>query len=180
MSPIHFRFLAPALSPMGYDIRLIHHLEAGAVDEGLRLVNNDACFPALVSIGQIIHELKRMGAGDRVGVLMSQTGGGCRASNYIGFLRKALEDSGMGHVPVLPFSLSGSDQGEGLVIDRAGWKRILVGLLTGDTLQRLVLSTRPNEREKGASEALLDRWTELAARPSSIPTRRPSPATSWR
>ena len=162
MSPIHFRFLVPALAPLGYDIKLIPHLERGAVEEGLRYVNNDACFPALVSIGQIIFELKNMEAGRRVGVLMSQTGGGCRASNYTGFLRKALADSGLGHVPVLPLSLSGPGEGPGLVIDKAGWKRILVGMLTGDMLQRLLLATRPYERREGAAEELFERWVELA------------------
>jgi predicted nucleotide-binding protein (sugar kinase/HSP70/actin superfamily) len=162
MSPIHFRFLGPALAPLGYDIRLIPHLERGAVEEGLRHVNNDACFPALVSIGQIIHELKGLGGGDRVGVLMSQTGGGCRASNYTGFLRKALEDSGLGHVPVLPLSLAGQTEGPGLTIDRAGWTRILTGLLTGDMLQRLLLATRPYERDKGAAEDLFERWVQKA------------------
>jgi predicted CoA-substrate-specific enzyme activase len=163
MSPIHFRFLQPALAPLGYDIRLIPHLEREAVEEGLRFVNNDACFPALVSIGQIIYELKKSGASQRVGVLMSQTGGGCRASYSTGFLRKALEDSGLGHVPVLPLSLSGPGEGPGFAIDRAGWKRVLVGLLTGDMLQRLLLSTRPYERRKGAAEALFERWAELAS-----------------
>jgi predicted CoA-substrate-specific enzyme activase len=164
MSPIHFRFLVPALAPLGYDIRLMERLPREAVEEGLRLVNNDACFPALVSIGQIIHELKTMDRGGKpVGVLMSQTGGGCRASNYTGLLRKALEDAGLGDVPVLPLTLSGAVDGPRLDIDRAGWRRALLGLLTGDALQRLVLATRPYERRPGAAEELLERWTVLAA-----------------
>ncbi|MDR1545700.1 MAG: acyl-CoA dehydratase activase-related protein, partial [Deltaproteobacteria bacterium] len=101
MSPIHFRFLVPALGPLGYNFRLMPHLEREAVEEGLRYVNNDACFPALVSIGQIVHELKRDFPGGRgAAVLMSQTGGGCRASNYVAFLRKALDDAGLAEAPV--------------------------------------------------------------------------------
>ncbi|MDR1677278.1 MAG: acyl-CoA dehydratase activase-related protein [Deltaproteobacteria bacterium] len=162
MSPTHFMFLAPALSPLGYDIRLIPHLEREAVEEGLRYVNNDACFPAVVSIGQIIYELKKGDfSKDRVAVLMSQTGGGCRASNYVAFLRKALADSDMGHIPVWPLSLSG-DTGESLKIDRSGWRRVLMGLLTGDMLQRLVLSTRPYEKKSGASSELFDYWVTKA------------------
>ncbi|MDR1487417.1 MAG: acyl-CoA dehydratase activase-related protein [Deltaproteobacteria bacterium] len=165
MSPIHFRFLAPALAPLGYDIRLIPHLERQAVDEGLRYVNNDACFPALVSIGQIIHELKK---GDidvsRTAVLMSQTGGGCRASNYVAFLRKALSEAQLGEVPVLPWTLSGQGESAMISIDRAGWRRILMGLLTGDMLQRLTLATRPYEIEPGSSEALFEKWVPIASR----------------
>jgi predicted CoA-substrate-specific enzyme activase len=163
MSPIHFRFLAPALSPMGYDIRLIPKLDREAVEDGLRYVNNDACFPALVSIGQVIRELK---TGDypkeRVAVLMSQTGGGCRASNYVAFLRKALTDAGLGHVPVWPLSLSGDTDGRGFHIDRPAWRRVLMGLLTGDMLQRLLLASRPYERVPGAAEALFEEWVARA------------------
>ncbi|MDR1109285.1 MAG: acyl-CoA dehydratase activase-related protein [Deltaproteobacteria bacterium] len=163
MSPIHFRFLVPALTPLGYDIRLIPHLERAAVEEGLRYVNNDACFPALVSIGQIIHEIKKGGfPQDRVAVLMSQTGGGCRASNYVAFLRKALTDSGLSRVPVWPLSLSGGSGGQGLSIDRAGWRRVLMGLLTGDMLQRLLLASRPYERRPGAAADLFEKWVLLA------------------
>jgi predicted nucleotide-binding protein (sugar kinase/HSP70/actin superfamily) len=162
MSPIHFRFLAPAFSPLGYDIKLIPHLEREAVEEGLRYVNNDACFPALVSIGQIVHELKKGEfPKDRVAVLMSQTGGGCRASNYVAFLRKALTDSGLGHVPVWPLSLSGGTEGHGLRIDRSGWRRVLMGLLTGDMLQRLLLTARPYEKTVGASQDLFEKWVAI-------------------
>ncbi|MDR1657346.1 MAG: acyl-CoA dehydratase activase-related protein [Deltaproteobacteria bacterium] len=164
MSPIHFKFLVPALAPLGYDIRLIEHLDREAVEEGLRFVNNDACFPALVSIGQIINELKKFdNQKGYYGVLMSQTGGGCRASNYTAFLRKALEDSGLGHVPVWALSLSGPGEGPGLKIDRAGWKRVLLGLLTGDMLQRLLLATRPYERVKGSAQAMFEKWVLEAA-----------------
>ncbi|MDR0356086.1 MAG: acyl-CoA dehydratase activase-related protein, partial [Deltaproteobacteria bacterium] len=163
MSPIHFRFLVPAMAPLGHKIKLIPHLEREAVEEGLRFVNNDACFPALVSIGQIIHEIRKSDVpANRIGVLMSQTGGGCRASNYVAFLRKALTDAGFGHVPVWPLSLSGNSEGPGLAIDRAGWRRILIGLLTGDMLQRLLLSSRPYELEKGAATALFESWVEKA------------------
>jgi predicted CoA-substrate-specific enzyme activase len=163
LSPIHFRFLSAAFEPLGYDIAIIDRLNREAVEEGLKYVNNDACFPALVSIGQIIFELKKLGpSNDRVAVLMSQTGGGCRASNYVAFLRKALEDSGLHHVPVWPLSLSNAGEGEGLKIDLGGWKRALMGLLTGDMLQRLILATRPYERRAGVVEELYEKWVALS------------------
>jgi predicted CoA-substrate-specific enzyme activase len=163
LSPIHWRFLGPALEPLGYQIKILEEMPRAAVDEGLRAVNNDACFPALVSIGQILWELKS-GRHDlsSTAVLMSQTGGGCRASNYVAFLRKALEDSGLGHVPVWPLALSGGTE-DGLGIDRAGYRRVILGLLFGDALQRLLLSVRPYQRSKGDGEALLESWVRKGA-----------------
>jgi predicted CoA-substrate-specific enzyme activase len=164
MSPTHFRFLAPALRPLGYKIELLSSFSKDAVEDGLKYVNNDACFPALVSIGQIIHEVRKSPVPpSRLAVLMSQTGGGCRASNYVGLLRKALTDAGLGQIPVWPLSLSGSSDGTGLSINRAGWRRVLLGLLTGDMLQRLLLCSRPYERVPGSSAKLFEEWVGRAS-----------------
>lgn len=164
MSPIHWRFLAPALAPSGYRLEVLPTVTRGAIEEGLRYVNNDACYPAVVSIGQVIHALKS-GTYDleRTAVMMSQTGGGCRATNYVGFLRRALEQCGLGWVPVWPFSLSQRKEDEGLKVDRSMVKRVLLGLLYGDMLNRLLLATRPYEKVPGSSESLLNSWLDKVA-----------------
>jgi predicted nucleotide-binding protein (sugar kinase/HSP70/actin superfamily) len=162
MSPIHWRFLAPALEPDGYHLKIVTAFSRDAVDEGLRYVNNDACFPALVTIGQIVHELKNHSYDlRRTVVLMSQTGGGCRASNYVAFLRRALDGAGLGEVPVWPLTLGEGEAG-GVRIGLASSKRAMIGLLLGDTLQRLVLGTRPYEKTPGDAEELLERWLNRA------------------
>jgi predicted nucleotide-binding protein (sugar kinase/HSP70/actin superfamily) len=162
MAPIHWRFVNPALEPLGVRVRLLENLTREAVEEGLRYVNNDACYPALVSIGQILHEIKGQGLDPgSTAVLMSQTGGGCRASNYVALLRKALLESGLGEVPVWPLALSSSVGERGLRLDNAAYGRFAQGLLYGDMLQRLVHATRPYERTKGDAWGLLEKWVGL-------------------
>ncbi|MDR2612910.1 MAG: acyl-CoA dehydratase activase-related protein [Deltaproteobacteria bacterium] len=164
MSPLHWRFVGPALEPMGYRLEVLRELGPGAVEEGLRFVNNDACYPALVSIGQILNELKSGRHDlDRTAVLMSQTGGGCRASNYVALLRRALGESGLPQVPVWPLGLSGSATERGLRLDRAAYGRAVLGLLFGDMLQRLVLAARPYERSRGDAEGLAEEWVGICA-----------------
>ncbi len=164
MAPVHWNFLTPALAPSGYKLEVLPSVSREAVEEGLRYVNNDACYPALVSIGQLIHALKSGGYDlSRTALLMSQTGGGCRATNYVGFLRRALEKSGLSQVPVWPLSLTQRKEGEGLKADRALIKRVLIGLLYGDMLNRLLLASRPYEKTPGAAQALLETWTRKAA-----------------
>ncbi|MDR1086021.1 MAG: acyl-CoA dehydratase activase-related protein [Deltaproteobacteria bacterium] len=165
MSPVHWRFLAPAVEPGGYNLKIISSFNREAIDEGLRYVNNDACFPALVTIGQIIHELKTQSYDfERTAILMSQTGGGCRASNYVAFLRRALEGAGLAQVPVWPLALAGGEAG-GLKLGMSGYKRAMIGLLLGDMLQRLILCSRPYEKTAGTSEELLEKWV-LKAEPA--------------
>lgn len=164
MSPIHWNFLAPALAPAGYRLTVLPEVSREAIEEGLRYVNNDACYPALVAIGQLVHALKS-GAYDlnRTAVLMSQTGGGCRATNYTTFLRRALERSGLGQVPVWPLGLGSHPDSESVKTGAALWRRLILGLLGGDMLQRLLLATRPYEKTPGAAQALVDDWVRQAA-----------------
>ncbi|MDR1921552.1 MAG: acyl-CoA dehydratase activase-related protein [Candidatus Adiutrix sp.] len=165
MSPAHWQFLAPAMAPSGYRLEILPKVSREAIEEGLRHVNNDACYPALISIGQLLHALKTGGYDlSRTAVMMSQTGGGCRATNYVGFLRRALEECDMGHVPVWPFSLAQSKSSEGVKVDRAMIKRILLALLYGDLLNRLLLASRPYETAPGEAQKLYDRWSIKAAR----------------
>jgi predicted nucleotide-binding protein (sugar kinase/HSP70/actin superfamily) len=162
MSPVHWRFVNPALEPLGVRVKILHHLERGAVEAGLRCVNNDACYPALVSIGQIVHELSSGGYDlGRTAVLMTQTGGGCRASNYVALLRRALPEAGLAEVPVWPLALSSSVGEKGLKLDSGAYGRFAQGLLCGDMLQRLTNAARPYEKTPGDSEALLDKWSRL-------------------
>jgi predicted nucleotide-binding protein (sugar kinase/HSP70/actin superfamily) len=165
MSPTHWPFLPPAMAPSGYRLEILPTVSREAVEEGLRCVNNDACYPALVSIGQLVHALKSGRYDlDRTAVMMSQTGGGCRATNYVGFLRRALERSGLGQVPVWPLSLGQPRQGQdGVKFDRKLIRRFLLGILYGDMLSRLLLAARPYEKTPGAAQALVDRWTLRAA-----------------
>ncbi|MDR2934457.1 MAG: acyl-CoA dehydratase activase-related protein, partial [Candidatus Adiutrix sp.] len=164
MSPIHWRFLAPALAGSGYRLEVLPQVSREAVEEGLRYVNNDACYPALVAIGQILRALKS-GAYElgRTAILMSQTGGGCRATNYVGFLRRALEKAGLGQVPVWPMAVSPRPGDEGLRLDRALGRRLLLGLLYGDLLNRLLLAGRPYEKQPGAVQALVEHWSARAS-----------------
>jgi predicted CoA-substrate-specific enzyme activase len=165
MSPIHWRFIGPAFEPMGYNLKVLPSVGRGAVEEGLRYVNNDACYPALISIGQIVYELKHGGYDlDNTAVMMSQTGGGCRASNYLAFLKKALNEAGITQVPVWPLGLSSGNIEKGLTLDRAAYGRVILGLLYGDMLQRLVNATRPYEKVKGDARELMEKWIERAAK----------------
>jgi predicted CoA-substrate-specific enzyme activase len=163
MSPIHFQFVEAAMHEEGYRAVLLPSVDEEAVEEGLRYINNDACYPTIVSLGQIIHELKSGKYDlDRTAVVFSQTGGQCRASNYISLLRKALVDLGMEQVPVISFSLVGLESNPGFVITRRLIKRGLIALLYGDVLMRILYATRPYEAQKGSANALAEKWSKIA------------------
>ena len=160
MSPIHFDLLEVAMRSEGYDIVILEKAGAGAVEEGLKYVNNDACYPSILVTGQLIEALKS-GEYDpyNTSVIISQTGGGCRATNYIAFIRKALADAGFGHVPVISFSL-GLEKNPGFKFTPSLVKKLVVAVLFGDLLMRLVYHTRPYERMKGATNQLYQKWNE--------------------
>ncbi|MBR1988987.1 MAG: 2-hydroxyacyl-CoA dehydratase, partial [Firmicutes bacterium] len=139
MSPIHFQYLEIALKESGYNAVVIPTDDAGAVDEGLKYVNNDACYPTLVTLGKMISVLKSGKYDpDKTALIMSQTGGGCRASNYIALLRKALRDLGMEQIPVISFNAAGLESNPGFKIDAAMGKRLLIGAVYGDLFQRVL------------------------------------------
>ncbi|MBE6033818.1 MAG: 2-hydroxyglutaryl-CoA dehydratase [Clostridiales bacterium] len=162
MSPIHFQFIAPALEKCGYLVQLLPSVDKNAVDEGLRYINNDACYPTIVTLGQIISELKS-GKYDlnRTAVFMSQTGGGCRASNYVAMLRKALIDLKMEQVPVISFNLVGLEKNSGFKLTIPMIKRVLLGAVYGDTLMRTLYATRPYEEVPGSADELYDKWSQI-------------------
>jgi predicted CoA-substrate-specific enzyme activase len=163
MSPIHFDFVEAALRTSGYNAVLLPPVNKNAVEEGLRYVNNDACFPTIVTLGQIISALKS-GEYDleRTAIFMSQTGGGCRASNYVSLLRKALIDLGMEQIPVVSVNIVGLEANSGFRLSYGLLKKILMAGIYGDTFMRVLYATRPYEKVPGSAEALYETWAKAA------------------
>ena len=159
MAPIHFDLLQEAFWAHGYNIEIMPAMDREAIDVGLQYVNNDACYPALISAGQVLNAL-HSGKYDlnKVSVLMSQTGGGCRASNYIAFIRKALIKSGMPQIPVVSLNALGLEKNPGMVFSPGLINKALQGLLYGDLLMRVLYKTRPYEAEPGSANALYEKW----------------------
>ncbi len=117
MSPVHFQYFEPIFRDAGYNAVLLPAVTKESEEEGLRYVNNDACYPTIVTLGQIIHALKSGEYDlDKTGVFMSQTGGGCRASNYVALIRKALKDLDMEQIPVISFNMVGLERNPGVQI----------------------------------------------------------------
>jgi len=159
MSPVHFQYFEVAMKESGYKAVVIPTDDAGAVDEGLKYVNNDACYPTLVTLGKMISVLKSGKYDpDKTALIMSQTGGGCRASNYISLLRKALKDLGMEQIPVISFNTAGLESNPGFKIDIAMGKRLIIGAMYGDLFQSVLYATRPYELEPGSAEAIMKKW----------------------
>ena len=159
MSPVHFQYLEVALKASGYNAVVIPTVDKHAIDEGLKYVNNDACYPTLVTLGKMISALKSGDYDlDRTALVMSQTGGGCRASNYIALLRKALKDLNMEQVPVVSFNMVGLEANPGFRIDADMARRLVMAAVYGDLFQRLIYATRPYEQEKGMAEAIMKKY----------------------
>lgn len=163
MSPIHFDMVESALKYSGYNVELLPSVDKNAVDEGLRYINNDACYPTIVSLGQIISALKSGKYDlDKTAVFMSQTGGGCRASNYVALLRKAFKDLNISQVPVVSANIVGLENNPGFKITLSLAKRIIMGMVYGDLFMRVLYQTRPYEREKGSADRLHKKWLKSA------------------
>ncbi|MGD9569881.1 MAG: acyl-CoA dehydratase activase-related protein [Sedimentibacter sp.] len=161
MSPIHFQFIETAARMSGYNAVVLPAVDKQAVDVGLKVVNNDACYPSIIVIGQLINALES-GKYDlnNVSLMISQTGGGCRATNYIGFIRKALKDSGYGNIPVISFNVVGLEKHPGFKITAPFINRLVMGMVIGDTLMRATYRTRPYEKIKGSVNKLYKEWVE--------------------
>ena len=161
MSPIHFQFIEVAFREAGYNLEILPSVDRSAVDEGLRHVNNDACYPSILTTGQLVEALKSGRYDlDNTSVIISQTGGGCRATNYIGFIRKALKDSGFEHIPVISLNAVGLESNPGFKITRALLNKSLIALVYGDLLMRVLYRVRPYERIKGSANLLYEGWVE--------------------
>ena len=173
MAPIHFELIKNVLESAGLHIDLLRTTGREIIDEGLKYVHNDTCYPALLSIGQMMHALHSGKYDlDRVALIMTQTGGGCRASNYIHLLRKALKKDGLEHIPVISLNLSGLESNSGFKITLPLLRRALAGLTYGDLLMLLKNQTKPYEINKGESDALVDNWitklTELFSQGKAV------------
>lgn len=157
MSPIHFRFVETVLKYQGYNVVVLPDTDFAAVDEGLKYVNNDACYPSILVVGQMIKALKS-GEYDvnNTSCLITQTGGGCRATNYVAFLRKALKDAGYSQIPVIPLSVQQFEKHPGMKLGIKTLNGALQALLYGDLLMRVLYRVRPYEAIKGSANALYE------------------------
>ncbi|MDD3382538.1 MAG: acyl-CoA dehydratase activase-related protein [Bacilli bacterium] len=164
MSPIHFRLMDKAFQTEGYNLVVLEKVTKEDIEEGLKYVNNDACFPSIMIVGQIVNALKS-GKYDlnKTSVTITQTGGGCRATNYIGFLRKAFEDLGFSHVPVISLSL-GVEKNPGFKFTFKMAKKVMYSLFLGDLLMRVLYRIRPYEAESGSSNKLYEELSKKAAK----------------
>ena len=162
MSPIHFDLLEPAVNACGYNLVVLPNDNRRAVDFGLKYVNNDACYPSLFVVGQIMEALDSGEYDlDRTAVLMTQTGGGCRASNYVGFIRRALAKAGMGQIPVVSVNMSGLEENPGFKLDLKLITRAAYAVVFGDVMMRCVYRMRPYELKKGMVEAKHMKWVKI-------------------
>lgn len=161
MSPIHFELLEAAFRSEGYRFEVLENDNKQAVDIGLKYVNNDACYPSLMVVGQIMEALLS-GKYDlnKTAVIISQTGGGCRATNYIGFIRRALEKAGYSHVPVISLNLGGIESNPGFKLDINLVLKALYSVILGDLLMRCIYRMRPYELNIGDTNALHRKWAE--------------------
>ena len=161
MIPIHFELIESAVKSLGYNVKLLRECTEKTVETGLRYVNNDACYPSILTTGQFIEALQS-GEYDvnRTALIMSQTGGGCRATNYIGFIRKALKDAGFANVPIVSFNVVGMEKATGFKITIPMAINLVKAVFYGDLLQKLLLKNRAYEIHKGESQAMYEKWLE--------------------
>ncbi len=162
MSPIHFQFFKPGFEDAGYNIEFLPSVDKSAIEEGLRYVHNDACYPAIIVIGQL---MKALNSGkydlNNTSVIITQTGGGCRATNYIAFIRKALKDANLEHVPVIALNMGNSSNLEsnpGFKFTMPMFNKLMRGLIYGDLLMRVLYRVRPYEKLTGSANRLYDEW----------------------
>ena len=162
MSPIHFDLIEPAVRSCGYNLEVLQNSDRTAIDTGLKYVNNDACYPSLIVVGQIMDALLS-GKYDleHTAVIMSQTGGGCRASNYIGFIRRALERAGMPQIPVISLNANGMETNPGFKITLPLLTKAMQAVVYGDLFMRVLYATRPYEAKAGSANALHEKWKAI-------------------
>ena len=163
MSPIHFQFIEKAARESGYNIDVLPANDKEAIEEGVKYVNNDACYPSILVIGQMINALKS-GKYDpnKTALIISQTGGGCRATNYVGFLKKGLREAGFPNVPIISLNVLGMEKQPGFKISYRLIKKLMMGVIYGDLFMRVLYRVRPYETVKGSANKLYEYYREKA------------------
>ena len=162
MTSFHMPLLESVLRSCGYKAVYLRETTDNTIETGLKYVNNDACYPAIIVTGQLIEALQSGKYDlDNTSVIITQTGGGCRATNYIGLIRKALKDAGLEKISILSFNLSGMEKEQAFHITLPMVNKLLQAVAYGDLLMKLLYSTRPYEVNKGESKKLYDKWNEI-------------------
>ncbi len=162
MSPIHFDLLEPAVQNFGYHLVVLQNDNKSAIDMGLKYVNNDACYPSLIVVGQIMDAvLSGKYDLEHTAVVMTQTGGGCRASNYVGFIRRALRKAGYPDIPVISINLNGMETNPGFSYSIPLIAKVLQAMVYGDVFLRVLYATRPYELVPGSADALHEKWKAI-------------------
>lgn len=161
MLPMHFKLIASVMKNYGYNFELLQNDGPEIAETGLKFTHNDTCYPAILVVGQFMDALLS-GKYDthKTALIMFQTGGGCRASNYISLIRKALKKANMEYVPVISFSLAGLEKHPGFKLNLKKLHQMMYAVLYGDILMNLVNQVRPFEIEKGAAESLANEWVD--------------------
>lgn len=162
LSPIHFDMLRPAFNSMGLNIVMLPDATKEVIDTGLKYVNNDACYPSLIVVGQLMHAISS-GKYDvnKLAVTITQTGGGCRATNYVGFIRRALAKAGYPQIPVIALSVQGIEKNSGFKFGPKVIKLAMQALIFGDLFMRVVYKTRPYEKVPGSVNKLHKKWKKV-------------------
>lgn len=162
VSPIHFELMKYALGYFGHHVELLENNTSKAIETGLKYVNNDACYPSTIMVGQVIDAvLSGKYDTDKLAIFMFQTGGACRASNYMGFLRHALEKTGHGHIPVISLNMNRQEVNEGFKIKPLLAAKLMQAVVYGDVMMRVLYKMRPRELKKGSANALHEKWEQV-------------------
>jgi predicted CoA-substrate-specific enzyme activase len=163
MAPMHFELVQEAARASGYRMEVLPAIDRAAIDEGLRYVNNDACYPAIIMVGQVVKALKSGKYDTRhTAVIITQSGGGCRATNYIAFLRLGLQQAGFSDIPVISLNTVGLEKQPGFDLSLGMVNRSIMALIYGDLFMRVLYRTRPYERFPGSAQLLYEKWNKLA------------------
>jgi len=159
MAPIHFELIETAAKYSGYNVVVLNKCTKKTVDTGLKYINNDACYPAILTTGQMIEALQS-GKYDlnKTALIMSQTGGGCRATNYIGFIRKALKDAGFENIPIISFNVVGLEKSSGFKLTPKLLEKLMYACIFADLMQKVLYKNRVYEKNKGETQKLYELW----------------------